>query len=189
MPSATGSEGLYTAQSPQLDDSRARLRTAREFLTELQSTIGDRDTPQRQRIPSPSSSSNIYYNTSSRSIPALSDLSADTSTFAVIHRDIDGSVFWHDSRGFLPQLDPPPTLARSFTPTHGYLNEPLSTLRAHYPHTPLRVSSDSMAYDEYSHSASRSYVPPPQILHKVFRLSCASCHMFFTNRGMRVSSI
>jgi len=188
MPSTTESEGLPAAQFPPPDDSRARLRTAREFLTELQSTISDRDTTQRQRIPS-SSSSNIYYNTPSHPISLLPDLSADTSTFAVFHRDVDGSVFWHDSRFFLPQLDPPPTLARSYTPTHGYLNEPLSTLRAHYPHTPLRASSDPTAYGEHSHSTSRSYAPPPQILHKVFRLSCASCHMFFTNRGMRVSSV
>lgn len=188
MPSTTESEGLPTAQSPLPDDPRARLRTAREFLTELQSTINDRDTTLRQRIPS-SSSSNIYYNTPSRPIPVLSDLSADISTFAVLPRDVDGSVFWHDSRVFLPQLDPPPTLARSFTPTHGHLNEPIPTLQAHYPHTPIRASSDSMTYGEHSHSASRSYAPPPPMLHKVFRLSCASCHMFFTNRGMRVSLV
>jgi hypothetical protein len=28
---------------------------------------------------------------------------------------------------------------------------------------------------------------PPPLLHKVFRLSCASCDTFFTDRGMRVS--
>ena len=185
MPPTTEPEGLPEDELPPPDDSRARSRTAREFLTQLQSTIGDRDTTQRQRTPS-SFSSNIYYNTPSRPLPVLPNRSADPSTFTVFHRDTDGSVLWHDSPLSLPQLDPPPTLAHSFTPTHGHLNEPISTLRANYPHnrSPLRASSDSVAYIE----RYRNYAPP-QILHKVFRLSCASCHTFFTNRGMRVSTI
>jgi hypothetical protein len=192
MPSTTESEGLPVAQLPSSDNPRAQLRTAREFLHELQSSIGERDTTPRQLIPlSYPSSLNIRSNTTPLPHPVFSDPFAEASAFTAFHRDADVGVFWHDAQLSLPQqLDLPPTIAHSFTPAHGYLNEPLSALRAQYPYnrSPLRASSDSAADIEQSQSLSRNYAPP-YVLHKVFRLSCASCHTFFTNRGMRVSAV
>lgn len=188
MPSTTESEGLPVTQLPPPDDPRARLRTAREFLTELRSSIGERDT-WRQRIPlSYHSSPNPYYNTPLRPLSISPDSFAEASTYSVFHRDADAGAFWHDARLPLPQqLDPAPAIPHSFTSAHGYLNEPLSALRAHLPYnrSPLRASSDSAAHIEQPHG---NYAPP-HVLHKVFRLSCGSCHTFFTNRGMRVSLV
>lgn len=55
------------------------------------------------------------------------------------------------------------------------------------PRSRLPMRSVSDPFDVPTATFQTQHESPPPFLHKVFRLSCRSCGLFFSNRGMRVS--
>lgn len=94
------------------------------------------------------------------------------------HNDRVSTILTGNSSPDSQQFDTTATM-RQFVDLQGGRG---SNLRPSYAQH--RATSDPTTYHPYLSPDSGPSSPP--IMHKVYRLSCASCGNFFTNRGMKV---